>query len=120
VMETEWHSASTVGFRMETIPRSHIRAARYLAHIHGMAANMIWFWGRHGWSGQPVISHQFAGANFWQSLPNQPYTMHEYARGAIEANSIGEYLVAMAAAPPQVNMLYSQESLAVDPYHLDR
>jgi hypothetical protein len=76
---------------------------------------MIWFWGRDNWSGRPKTR----SGSFYASLPNQPITVHEYARGAIEANSISEYLVDMATAMPQVNLLYSQESLAMDPTHID-
>lgn len=119
VMETEWHSISTVTFRMEEIPSQHLRAARWLSHIHGMAANMIWFWGREGWSGLPKMSHEFAGADFFRALPTQPHMLAEYARGAVEVNAVGDYLVALAAQLPQLNLLYSPESLVADPAHMD-
>ena len=109
LLETEWHSISTVSYRQQRIPSKHVRAGLWMAHVHGMGANMMWYWGRDGWSGRPKDAN-----GFWGSIAMQPLAFNAYARGAVEINAVATYIETLASQPPQINLFYSPESLAMD------
>ena len=109
LLETEWHSISTVSYRQQRIPSEHVRAGLWIAHMHGMGANMIWYWGRDGWTGRPK-----RGSGFWGSIAMQPLAFNAYARGAVEMKAVATHVEQLASRHAQINLFYSPESLAMD------
>lgn len=111
LMESEWHSVSTVNYRQDpaTISSKHIRAGLWIGHVHGMTVNTIWVWGRDGWSGQPK-----GVDGFWGSLALQPQAFDAFARGSVEINAISVHMEAWASQTPQIYVFYSAESLGFD------
>jgi hypothetical protein len=116
LLETEWHSISTVRYRQDpaTIPAKHVRAGLWLGHVHGMSVNQVWVWGRDGWSGQPKGID-----GFWGSLAMQPQAFDAFARGSVEINAVSTHIEAWASQPPQVYVFYAQESLGFDQQSLE-
>lgn len=116
LMESEWHSVSTVNYRQDpaTISSKHIRAGLWIGHVHGMSVNTIWVWGRDGWSGQPK-----GVDGFWGSLALQPQAFDAFARGSVEINAISVHMEAWASQPPQIYVFYSAESLGFDRQSLE-
>eukprot|EP00041_Stephanoeca_diplocostata_P001039 m.18632 g.18632 ORF g.18632 m.18632 type:complete len:832 (-) comp11532_c0_seq2:2495-4990(-) len=114
VVETEWHAVSTVSQRARVVSGAHIRAGLYLAHVHGMALNVLWFWGRIGWTGLPSLPKEFGGADFAMSSATQPAAMNAYLRTTIEANGVAAALAGMASQPPQVWLVYAASGYFVN------
>ena len=110
VVDYEWHAVSTVKFRAADIPPRYIRTALWLAHVHGLAANQIWMWGRNGWSGDAKIAAEFGGADFVYSVWTQPQLVAAYIHASLELNSLSEFVVGLAAAPRRLHLLYSASS----------
>ena len=46
VIDTEWHTISTVSFRQPIIPYAYMQACMWLATTHGLGLSQIWYWGR--------------------------------------------------------------------------
>ena len=101
---------STVKFRAADIPPRYIRTALWLSHVHGLAANQIWMWGRDGWSGDAKIAAEFGGADFVLSVWTQPQLVDAYIRASLELNSLSDFAVGLAAAPRRLHLLYSASS----------
>ncbi len=116
LIESEWHSVSTVNYRQDpaTISSEHIRAGLWTGHVHGMSVNTIWVWGRDGWTGQPKGMD-----GFWGSLALQPQAFDAFARGSVEMNAISVHIEAWASQPPQVYVFYAAESLGFDRQSLE-
>lgn len=46
VIDNEWHVVSTVHFRTMNISSIYMETCAFLAHLHGLTWNQIWYWGR--------------------------------------------------------------------------
>ena len=114
VLETEWHAISTVSFRSTDVSPRHVRAGLWISHVHGVGVNMVWVWGRDGWTGVPK-----GRDGFWGSLAMQPLAFDAFARGAVEMNAVAPFIEALASEPPEVYLFQSQESMGLDQESLE-
>ena len=120
VWDTEWHPFSTVQYRDPSLPRSYVDAVGMLGALHGLSGTVAWYWGRSGWSGQPTLSKEFGGADFYASMTAQPIVMDAYSGFGISANALAVEIAAMVDAAPTIGLLYSEASALVDPAHRDQ
>lgn len=119
VIESEWHTVSTVTFRTPELSPQHMSACAVLAHCHGLASNEIWYWGRKDWLPNSTVSKEFGGADFAFSLSAQAQAFNAYLRTHAEANALAADIVAVATQPMRMLMLYSDASAVVDTNYLN-
>jgi beta-galactosidase len=91
---------------------AHLRTALWLTHLHGMAGNILWYWGRNG-DGAP------AGEWFPGSMLQQPWLLQTYAQEMMRLNAHASEIMAFARAPRPVRLLYSEPSAIGDVHYLD-
>ena len=93
----------------------HIRTALWLAHFHGMAGDLTWYWGR-GNDGE-IKGH---GAQWFKgSLLQQPWTLRAYAQETLNLRRFVRETLAFGQAPRPVRLLYSEASAIQDVGYFD-
>eukprot|EP00936_MAST-01D_sp_MAST-1D-sp1_P000394 g394.t1 len=110
LLDSEWHSVSTVTFRDAALPATYMRVVTWLAAVHGLSAVNIWYWARRGWDANATIGAEFGGADVAFSLMTQPAAADAFLRAHREINALAEHVTAVAAAPRRVFLLYSEAS----------
>eukprot|EP00730_Choanoeca_flexa_P019003 TRINITY_DN9269_c0_g2_i1.p1 TRINITY_DN9269_c0_g2~~TRINITY_DN9269_c0_g2_i1.p1 ORF type:complete len:686 (+),score=138.56 TRINITY_DN9269_c0_g2_i1:62-2059(+) len=110
VIDTEWHTISTVTFRQPVISYAYMQACMWLASTHGLSLAQIWYWGRDNWLSRPKLSNEFAGADFAFSLLTQPQMLDAFVRTRNQINALGDVAVSIATRTPTVYILYSETS----------
>lgn len=95
--------------------KEHIETALWLAHLHGMNANLLWYWGRG--TGGEVAGH---GAQWFKgSLLQQPWVMRGYVQESLNLRRFVRPVMAFASQPRPVRLLYSEASAIQDVHYLD-
>ncbi len=95
--------------------KAHIELALWLAHLHGMSAHLLWYWGRNA---DGSIAGQGAGW-FKGSALQQPWMMHGYVRTNLNLRRFVRPVSSFAQLPRQVKLLYSEASAIQDVHYLD-
>lgn len=114
LFDSEWHSMSTIAFRDPYLSGSHMAASVWLAHIFGMGANKVWYWGRKG----NEIDKRWYSAAFG-SFAFNPEVMEAYINSMIDVNALSPNIEAIVKAPRQVAILYSEDSAIQGVPHLN-
>ncbi|AQQ09118.1 hypothetical protein L21SP3_00918 [Sedimentisphaera cyanobacteriorum] len=106
IYDSEWHSIQTLANRDADMPDERIQAALWLAHLHGMGANVMWYWARK-WNSSPSPSWE---SSFYGSLSTLPGTLNSYVRTMLEINRAGGDVKNLASQQRPVRILYSNAS----------
>ena len=121
LLDSEWHSLSTVHFRAETAPVSHryLGTALWLARLHGQAGLEMWYWGREpngaaNSGGAPSALDRTQGTWFPYSLSAESAQFDSFLRAHAASNSIADTIVAAANTPREVWVLHSPLSALMD------
>lgn len=93
--------------------RGHIETALWLAHLHGMSANITWYWSRVE-SGAPAGAEWFRG-----SMLQQPWMLEGYARETLNLRRFVQPVMSFARQPRPVRLLYSEASAIQDVQYID-
>ena len=73
IFDSEWHASSTVGYRNLNMTGAYTRLAMLMAHTHGLAGSVIWYWSRDSaWEGLKRDWDGAVGAGVADSLGSQP------------------------------------------------
>lgn len=106
LFDSEWHSQQTIDHRNPYVCSSHLYTATWLAHVYGMGANIIWYWGRNGLKPD---DRGFRDA-YYGSLANVPSSAYGYMRGMLDVNANAEAIAQLVNSPRPVGILYSDIS----------
>lgn len=113
---SEFHAVERVDEEHATpSAESHIRTALWLAHLHGMAADITWYWGRETNGAPKGMGTQW----FKGSLLQQPWTLRGYAQETLKLRAHVRDTIAFAQAPRPVRLLYSEASAIQDVGYFD-
>lgn len=110
VFDSEWHGLSKSNLRDPRMPGEYVRAALWLAHLHGTGMNQTWYWSRNADGSLAKKS----GSAFFASNLTQPMVMDAYGRTMKELNAFAPEVVALATQPKQVRLFYSEASAIQD------
>ena len=114
IFDSEWHVTQTVRYRDHTdIPAEHIETALWLAHLHGMSANLTWYWSRE--NGPERKTWGDFAKYFRGSFLAQPLVVNAYGRTMVELNALSEEVSAFPAGPRPIRFYYSRPSAIQDP-----
>ena len=97
----------------EAAAKAHVETALWLAHLHGMSANLAWYWSR-GADGAVAGEGWFKG-----SLLQQPWMLQGYAQETLSLRRFVRPVMAFARQPRLVRLLYSEPSAIQDVHYLD-
>ena len=93
--------------------KAHLETALWLAHLHGMSANLAWYWSRNA-------DGSVAGAEWFRgSLLQQPWTLQGSAQGTLSLSRFVREVQFFAQEPRPVRLLYSEASAIQDVGYLD-
>ena len=93
--------------------KAHVETALWLAHLHGMSANLGWYWSREA-------DGAIAGASWFKgSLLQQPWMLQAYAQETLSLSRFVRPVLAFAQQPRPVRLLYSEASAIQDVSYLD-
>jgi len=93
--------------------KAHVETALWLEHLHGMSANLAWYWSRNA-DGSTAGTGWFKG-----SLLQQPWMLQGYAQETLSLRRFVEPVQAFARQPRPVRLLYSEASAIQDVHYLD-
>jgi hypothetical protein len=88
----------------------YVRAALWLSFLHGTTAMQAWYWSR----GEDGRSDSRSQQGFWGSLGTQPVALAAYGQTMQELNACAGSIDALAGAPREVSIFYSEESAIQD------
>lgn len=95
--------------------RDHIRTALWLASLHGMSANLLWYWGRKlDGTVLPYGVQWFKG-----SLLQQPWALEGYVEETLNLRRFVPEVRAFSREPRRVRLLYSEASAIQDVGYID-
>ncbi len=118
VIDLEYHAFSINAIRIPDIPRSHPRAALWMAHLHGLISNVTWYWHRR-YGPYPFPLDYFA-MWLYGSISTQPVIAAEYFHTLSDLNAFAEEVEALATCPDRpVRLLVSKPSYIQDQVHID-
>lgn len=118
IIDLEYHAFSINPIRVPDIGEGHARASLWMAHLHGMAANMVWYWNRR-YGPNPFPSEEFKSW-FYGSISTQPIVVAEYFQTMNRLNRFSEEVSALAkpAARP-IRILVSKPSYIQNQRHIE-
>ena len=102
LLDTEWHTISTVAFRDGALPAQYVVANWWVAALRGLSRADVWFWGRQGWTPNTTISHEFGGADVAYSLLTQPRATDGFVHGHAQVMALAEHFALLASQPREV------------------
>ena len=113
---SEFHAVENVDeTNIKPSAHDHIQAALWLAHLHGMSANLLWYWSRT--TDGTVMGH---GASWFKgSLLQQPWTLQGYVEETLNLRRFVRPVMAFSQQPRPVRLLYSEASAIQDVKYLD-
>ena len=111
IYDSEWHGVQTVFYQNGDLPGAYLNAALWFSYLHGMDANMMWWWSR---SGTEPEAKWFEG-----SLLTQPQLLDAFGRNSIEVQRHAGLITAFQDDVPRVRLLFSKPSAILDLNYLD-
>ena len=111
IFDSEWHSVTTDAARFAEIPGKYMSSILWMAHLHGLAANQIWYWGRS--DAEPLTRNMdpVTMSWFYASFAAHPHMVNSYARTLLQLNTFSPEITALASAPKPIRLLYSESSV---------
>jgi len=94
VVDFEYHAFSINPIRVPDIGPGHARATLWMAHLHGLVGNMVWYWHRR-YGPNPFPEEYF---KWWihASISTQPIVAAEYFQTMLHLNMFAEEITALA------------------------
>jgi hypothetical protein len=94
VVDFEYHAFSINPIRVPDIGHGHARATLWLAHMHGLVGNMVWYWHRR-YGPDPFHAEYF---KWWiyGSISTQPIVAAEYFQTMLQLNMFADEITALA------------------------
>ncbi|OPZ19521.1 MAG: Beta-galactosidase BgaA [candidate division BRC1 bacterium ADurb.BinA364] len=111
IFDSEWHAIQTVYYVNADAPAEFLNATLWFSYLHGMDANITWWWSR---AGTEPKAQWFEG-----SLMTQPQLLNAWARNSITAQRLAPEITAFASEAPRVRFLFSKPSAILDLGYLD-
>ena len=99
VVDQEIHPVSTSRDRNASIAFGHMKAAMWIAHLHGLSMHLIWEWSRD--------ANGSASDGLYASLLTMPQTLDDYARSVAYINALAPEVHALATAPRPICIFLS-------------
>ena len=117
IVDMEYHAFSINPIRVQDIGPGHARASLWMAHLHGMVANMVWYWNRR-YGPNPFPSEVFKSW-FYGSISTQPIVAAEYFQTMNRLNRFSKEVTALAkpSARP-IRILVSKPSYIQNQKHI--
>lgn len=113
---SEFHAVEAVDATdIQASAKDHIETALWLASLHGMGGNLLWFWGR-GSDGKVMGQ---ARTWFKGSLLQQPWVLQGYCQTSLDLRRFVAPVQAFAQQPRPVRLLYAEPSAIQDVAYLD-
>ena len=118
IVDFEYHSMSINAIRVAQIAEGHSRATLWLAHLHGLIGNKLWYWQRRYGPGDPFPEEYFR-LWFYGSVSCQPAMAAEYLHTMRELNTFAPQVDALASVKQRpVRILVSDSSYIHNPAHI--
>ena len=118
IVDFEYHAFSINAIRIPDIRRSHVRAALWMAHLHGLVGNMTWYWHRR-YGPCPFPSDYFK-VWLYGSISTQPVIAAEYFQTMSKLNAFSEQVAVLATVPDRpVRLLVSKPSYIQNQAHIN-
>ncbi|AQQ09598.1 Beta-galactosidase [Sedimentisphaera cyanobacteriorum] len=112
--DSEWHSVQTIKYRNQRISPEHMKLSLWLAHMHGMGANITWYWGRKG-----VSARGGWQGSFYANITTQPRLLYSYLQNMLRLNSYADKVHLFSEQKRPVRILYSNASAIQDTVSCD-
>lgn len=117
IVDFEYHAFSINPIRVSDIGHGHARATLWLAHMHGMVANSVWYWHRR-YGPDPFPAEYFKWW-FYGSISTQPIVASEYFQTMLQLNMLATEITALSRPPAKpVRLLVSLPSYIQDQRHI--
>ena len=118
IIDLEYHAFSINPIRIPDIKQSHSSATLWLAHMHGLAANIVWYWQQR--FGPYPFPHEHFKVWFYGSISTQPKVAAEYFQTMLELNSFSREVEALASVDYKpVRIFVSKPSYIQNRAHID-
>ncbi len=118
VVDMEYHAFSINPIRVPDIGPGHSRATLWMAHLHGMVANKVWYWSRR-YGPNPFSSEVFKSW-FYGSISTQPIVAAEYFQTMNQLNRFSEEVTALAKPSKRpIRIFVSKPSYIQNQKHIE-
>ena len=118
IVDMEYHAFSINPIRVPDIGPGHAKASLWMAHLHGMVANMVWYWNRR-YGPNPFPSEEFKSW-FYASISTQPIVVAEYFKTMKTLNRYSEEVNAFAKpAVKPLRIFVSKPSYIQNQKHIE-
>jgi beta-galactosidase len=117
IVDFEYHAFSINAIRVPDIGPGHARVSLWMAHLHGLVGNMVWYWHRR-YGPDPFPAEYF---KWWiyASIPTQPIVAAEYFQTMMELNSFANEITTLANPPVRpVGLFVSKPSYIQNQNHI--
>lgn len=117
IVDFEYHAFSINPIRIPDISQKHASSSLWLAHMHGMVGNMVWYW--HKRFGPHPFSKNF-NIWFYGSISTQPLIAAEYFHTMLRLNTFSKQVEALATVKEKpLQILVSKPSYIHNRSHID-
>lgn len=110
-VNSESHFLSTNGYRDWDMQKEYVRSCYWLATLHGMDANLTWWWTRDP-DGSPesrVEDLSMAGA-YAGTCAQQPRVANEYTKTMMDLNAFSEEIMELRTLEKSIRIFHSETS----------
>ncbi|MGM0573602.1 MAG: beta-galactosidase [Bacteroidota bacterium] len=117
IVDFEYHAFSINPIRVPDIGHGHASATLWMAHIHGLIGNAVWYWHRR-YGPDPFPAEYF---KWWiyASISTQPIVAAEYFQTMLQLNMFAEEVTALAKTPAQpIRLFVSKPSYIQNQRHI--
>ncbi len=117
VVDFEYHAFSINPIRVPDIGPGHARATLWMAHLHGLVGNMVWYWHRR-YGPDPFPAEYF---KWWiyGSISTQPIVAAEYFQTMMHLNMFADEITALANPPVRpIRLFVSKPSYIQNQNHI--
>ncbi len=117
VVDFEYHAFSINPIRVPDIGPGHARATLWMAHLHGLVGNMVWYWHRR-YGPDPFPAEYF---KWWiyASISTQPIVAAEYFQTMMRLNMFADEITALANPPARpIGLFVSKPSYIQNQSHI--
>jgi hypothetical protein len=117
VVDFEYHAFSINPIRVPDIGPGHARVSLWMAHLHGLVGNMVWYWHRR-YGPDPFPAEYF---KWWiyASISTQPIVAAEYFQTMMRLNMFADEITALAKTPARpIRLFVSKPSYIQNQHHI--
>ncbi len=117
IVDFEYHAFSINPIRVPDIGPGHARATLWMAHLHGLIGNMVWYWHRR-YGPDPFPAEYF---KWWiyASISTQPIVAAEYFQTMMHLNMFADEITALANPQARpIRMFVSKPSYIQNQNHI--